>query len=185
MDLISERISTVTKDDCTNIVILSERTKSKTNLLMLWFVLWTLGGLSVFIYFLTVEDRNTKLTLLVWISFWAYFEFRIYKALVWRIKGMEQIRLQKNKLLYKRIFNSKKKYDTYLLDYIKDVRLIATKEAAFAATMSSSYWTVSGEKIAFDYYGKEIKLGLELEEGDAKKLVKLLNKERMKYQLEE
>jgi hypothetical protein len=177
MNLIGERISIVKKDDELKIVILSERDKFKNKLLLLWLILWTLSGICVFIYFLQQQDKNTKLALLVWIAFWAYFEFKIYKAALWRSKGIEVIKIKPEKLLYQRIFNSPKKYLTYKIDFIKDLRMQTPSDASFTDAMNNSYWLIAGEKLVFDYFGKEIKLGLQLSEADAKLLWKLLTKE--------
>lgn len=42
--------------------------------------------------------------------------------------------------------------------------------------LNSSYWVIAGERIAFDYYGKEIKLALQVDEEEAEGLYKLLKK---------
>jgi hypothetical protein len=43
--------------------------------------------------------------------------------------------------------------------------------------MNNSYWMIGGEKLAFDYYGKEIKFALQIEESEAKALLKILKTE--------
>jgi hypothetical protein len=181
MNLIGDRISIVQKEDELRMVILSERNKFKNKLLLLWLILWTLSGICVVLFFLQEQDKNTKLALLVWIAFWAYFEFKIYKAALWRSKGMEVIKLKNGKWLYQRIFNSTKKYSIYKIDFIKDFRIQKPSEASFTDAMNNSYWLIGGEKLAFDYYGKEIKMGLQLSEADAKALYKILQKELKNY----
>lgn len=93
---------------------------------------------------------------------------------MWRISGREKIKIRNNKLVYKRDVSGRGKVKTYETDFIKDLRLIEPKENSFIENLNNSYWVIAGEKLAFDYYGGEIKLGLQLEETAAKALLKIM-----------
>jgi len=176
LDYIGKQISVKRSDNELSIVIISHREKLKNNLLFAWFFLWTVSGIAVFTSFFMVQDQNTKALLLVWMAFWVYFEYRIFKAYMWRKSGVEKIKLRENKLFYKRDVSGKGKIKEYEFDFIKDLRVLVPKENSFEDNMNSSYWSVAGERLAFDYYGKEIKLGLQLQPADAEGLYKLLKK---------
>jgi hypothetical protein len=115
--------------------------------------------------------------LIVWLGFWAYFEFRIFKAFMWRKYGVEKVKLKENKFFYKRDVAGKGKIKVYEFDFIKDIRIVELKENSFADNMNNSYWMVGGEKLAFDYYGKEIKFAMQIEESEAKALMKVIKAE--------
>jgi hypothetical protein len=174
MEYIGKRISIKRKDNGeTSIVILSTSDKTKKLLLFIWFVLWTLSGVIVFTQYFMLKDQQTRAAIIVWLGFWAYFEYKSYKAMMWRYSGMEKIKLRERKLFYKRDVGGRGKIKVYEFDYIKDLRVIEPKEGFFES-VNNSYWVIAGEKLAFDYYGKEIRLGIQLEEADAKALHKLI-----------
>lgn len=174
MEYIGKRISIKRSDNETSIVIVSQSEKVKNILLFSWFFIWTVSGIVVMAQYFAIPDPNTKVMLMVWIAFWAYFEYRIFKAFMWRKYGVEKIKLRENKLFYKRDVAGKGKVKVYEYDFIKDLRIIEQKENSFADSMNTSYWLVAGEKIAFDYYGKEIRLALQIENDEAKALLKVI-----------
>ncbi len=177
MEYIGKRISIKRTGDEISIVILSSINKRKNLLFFLWLFLWTLSGVIVIAQYFIITDQNTKAAIIVWIGFWAYFEYKIFKAFMWRKFGVEKIKLREGKLFYKRDRAGKGKIKIYEFDFIKDLRLIEPKENSFFENLDNSYWVIAGEKLAFDYYGKEIRLGIQLEERDAKELFMLVNKE--------
>ncbi len=173
MDYIGKRISIKRTEEGLSIVILSLADKLKNRLLLAWLVLWTLAGMIVFSQYFTFTDTNTRIAVIVWLGFWLYFEFKITNAWLWRRSGKEVIKLRENKLFYKRDVSGRGKIKTYSADFIKDLRILEHKES-FLESLNNSYWVIAGEKLAFDYYGKEIKLGLQLDDADAKALLKVL-----------
>lgn len=177
MDYIGNRISIKQlAEDTTSIVILSNKTKLKNTLLFAWVFLWTVSGIVVFTQYFSLTDQDAKAAIIVWMGFWAYFEYKMIKAYFWRKLGMEKLKIKEGKLFYKRDISGKGKIKVFEADFIKDLRLIEVKEHAFFEGINNSYWMIAGEKIAFDYYGKEQRLGLQLEQEDAEKLTRLLRK---------
>ena len=99
---------------------------------------------------------------------------------MWRKFGVEKIKLQDGKLYYKRDVSGKGKIQIFEFDFIKNIRTIESKENSFIENVNNSYWVIAGEKIVFDYYGKEIKIGIQLEKADADELLKVITK-KMSY----
>ncbi len=174
MEYIGTRISIKRFEEQISIVILSTANKTKNLFLFLWFFLWTLSGVIIFSQYFLLTDPNTKTGIIVWMGFWAYFEYKIFKAFMWRKFGVEKIKLREGKLFYKRDVAGKGKIKVYEFDFIKDLRVVEPKENSFFENLDNSYWVVAGEKVAFDYYGKEIRFGIQLDEKDAKGLFKLI-----------
>ena len=180
MEYIGNRISIKRTETELSIVILSLVNKVKNRFLLLWVILWSLSGLIVLSQYFVMHDANTKTAIIVWMGFWAYFEYKIFHAYLWRKSGKEKIKIRDKKLLYKRDVSGRGKIKTYETDFIKDIRLVDPKEKSFSESLNNSYWVISGEKLAFDYYGKEIKFGFQLDEVDAKALMKVIMKEMKK-----
>lgn len=177
MEYIGKRISIRRKEEEISIVILSTTEKIKKTLLFICFFLWTVSGMIVLTQYFFITDRQTRVALIVWLGFWAYFEYRIFRAYMWRSFGVEKIKLRNGKLFYKRDVAKRGKIKIFEFDFIKDFRLIEPKENSFFESFNNSYWVIAGEKLLFDYYGKEIKFGIQLESADAKALIKLIQKE--------
>ena len=177
MEYIGKRISIKRSENELSIVILSLINKVKNRFLFLWFILWSISGLIVLSQYFIMPDPNTKTAIIVWMGFWAYFEYKIFHAYLWRKSGKEKIKINDKKLLYKRDVLGRGKIKMYDIDIIKNLRLIEPKEDSFIENLNNSYWVIGGEKLAFDYYGREIKFGLQLDETDAKALLKLMKNE--------
>jgi hypothetical protein len=177
MEYIGKRISIKRKEQETSIVILSTVEKLKRTVLFCCFFLWSLCGMIILTQTLLIHDEQMKVFFIVWMGFWTYFEYKLFTAYMWRKFGVEKIKLRENKLFYKRDVAGRGKIKVFDYDFIKDLRIIEKNEFSFLDSLSNSYWVVGGEKIAFDYYGKEIKLALQIENGEADELFKLLKKE--------
>ena len=95
--------------------------------------------------------------------------------MIWRLSGVEKIKLRERKLFYKRDVKGRGKIKVYEFDFMKEFRQIESKENSFFENLNNSYWVIAGEKLAFDYYGKEIKFGIQLNDADAKALFKMIN----------
>jgi hypothetical protein len=173
MEYIGKRISIKRDEKGVSIVILSTSDKVKKVLLFSWFFLWTLSGVIVMSQYFLITDQQERIAVIVWMGFWGYFEYKTFKAVMWRSFGVEKIKLRDGKLLYKKDVSGKGKIKTYEFDFMKDFRIIEQKEGFFEG-LNNSYWVIAGEKLAFDYYGKEIKIGIQLDEADTKALYKVI-----------
>jgi hypothetical protein len=177
MEYIGKQISIKRFENELSIVMLSFNNKMKNAMLFLYLFLWTICGIIVFSQYLLITDPNSKAMVIVWIGFWVYFEYKIFKAYMWRKYGKEKIKIRDGKIFYKKDVLGKGKIKNYDIDFIKDFRIIEKKADSFFDNLNNSYWIVAGERLAFDYYGKEITFGIQLDENDAKALYNKIKKE--------
>ena len=91
MEYIGDRISVKQKENELSIVILSHKDKTKNIILLSWLILWSISGIVVLFQYPTIIDQNTKAAIIVWLGFWAYFEYITIKAFLWRKSGKEMI----------------------------------------------------------------------------------------------
>lgn len=182
MKYIGERISyTQTNDDLT--VVISARIPGFQEALMAaWLVSWTGIG-AYFIYELgyVEHERDFQIGMFVMVAFWAYFEFRIGKAFIWKRFGKELIRVTKDRLIYKRSIFSYGKAGNYFLENIKNFGIIKKEERTFKEVMGNSFWLIGTETIGFDYQYKHVKVGLKLEEEESSRLGRLLSDNIRKF----
>ena len=176
MEYIGKRISVKKTEEEISIVILAFADKIKNRILTAWFIIWTICGIIVFSQYFVMKQENEKVMILVWLFFWAYFEYKSFAVFMWRKFGVEKIKIRKGMLQYKRDRAGKGKVNEYKVEFIKDLEYKEPDDNSFFDNLNNSYWVVGGERIVFDYYGRRIKLGMQLGEEDAKKLMKLISK---------
>lgn len=187
MKWLSERISYHKHEKYTTVIISSKVESWKESLIFGWLMLWTLIGATI-IYFLVTDNytsgmlanttkKDLQLYLGVFLVLWAYFEYRVGRVYLWRKKGMEYFKFDKERLIIKRAFGKYGKAQEYLYDNISHLKLVERKDKSFAKVMGSSFWDIGNEAISFKYFDKEIIFGIQLEEKEAKSLRDFFSKE--------
>ncbi|MBS1651228.1 MAG: hypothetical protein JSU07_04380 [Bacteroidetes bacterium] len=176
MKIIGERISVLKKDEVLSMVILATKEKKKTTLLFLWLLAWTVCGFFVLANYHTISDQNVKAFIIIYLSFWAYYEFKIGKAYAWRKWGKEKIWVSGGILHYKREINGKGKIYEFELNLIENLKPIEHDTKSFAYQYGQSFWVKGGETIQFNYQSKIVRFGLQLSENEVKSVIKELSK---------
>jgi len=177
MESIGDRISIKRKENELSIVIYPSLNKTKNLLMFIWFLLWTASGIVVMFYYPQITDKNTKVGFIVWLGFWVYFEYMIIRVLLWKKYGFEKIKLRENKLMYKREILKRGKIKIFPFDFVKDIRMIEKNPNSIFEVLNNSYWSITGESLVFNYYGKEIRFGFNLSEYEASGLLKKIKNE--------
>ena len=174
IQVIGKRISTLKADGVSSFVIIPTDTNWKLYMLFTWFLLWSVSGVIILVNYFTLTNANTKTMVLVWLGFWAYFEFKIGKALLFKKFGKEKIWIKNGKFNYWRDVAGRGKKLEFDIELIKDLQLIEKNKRDFFQFMNESFWVLGGESISFTYGAKIYRLGIQLTEDDAKELVKQL-----------
>jgi len=177
METIGKRISYVRKENELSIVISAYSEKAKNSLMISWFIAWTLGGLAVAVYLFRIHDNQTRAMMLVWMGFWLYFEYKVWKAYTWRKFGKEIIKIEKSHFFYKRDNRGAGKVGDYSTEFIQDLAKYKGRQGDMVSNFMNSYWVVAGETLSFNYYGKEILFAMQLDEKEVSALLKLIKEE--------
>lgn len=180
IQLISKRSSVLIKDGVFSLVILPTEDKKKTNLLFLWLLAWTISGVIVLGNYFTITQDKAKLLLIIWIAFWAYFEFKIVRVFMWKRFGKEKLWIKNGLLLYKEVINGRGKTKEFDLNLISNLELITLTNGSIADTFSQTFWVKGGERIQLTCQSKVIKFGMQLADDEAKKIISALNKQLKK-----
>lgn len=177
MKWIGERISFVDDKERTTIVIYPERIGWINSLMGAWVAMWWTIGLTVIWAFFKLEltDQET-IAIFVFLTFWAYYAFRVTRSYLWLIWGKELIKIDEVSLIYKRSIKSYGKAVHYYLENISQLRLYHPKERSLQSAWEASPWIRGGERIEFDYHQKLVKFGRKLNENDSKLLFKFITK---------
>jgi len=172
MKVIGERISILKKEDLLSIVILPSKNRRKLAMMFLWLMAWTVCGIIVFVNYFKMQDQNAKVFILVYLSFWAYFEFNILRSFIWKRSGKEKLWIQHGMLHYQREVNNRGKVQEFNLDLINDFKLLELSSTSFLDTINQSFWVKGGERLEFQAQSKTVRLGMQITDEEARILLK-------------
>ncbi len=175
MKVIGKRISIVKKDHLISVVILPTDNNKKLMLLFLWLMAWTVCGMIVLVSYFQLKDANARIYLIVYLSFWAYFEFSILRTFIWKKFGREKLWVKDGVLHYQREINKKGKVREFNLDLVSRLKIIELRPIKFADTVSQSFWVKGGERLEFESQGHLIKLGMQLSDEEARIILNEVN----------
>ena len=192
---IGDRISIQDKDQITTIVIEPVRVWWKEIFLTLWVAGFTFVGL-VMIYMLmtdfsslqydvaqTNEDiRNQIIYAVVFLSFWAYFEYKTLKALLWYRFGKELVRIDGDGFTLKKSILSYGKANRFFFENMKDFQQRIEEETSFSNFFENAYWAMGSDAIVFNHQKKKISFGRRVDSKSARLLVRLID-DRIKKQI--
>ena len=175
VNYISDRVSYSEKEGILTIVISGKVEKWQESLLIVWAVAWTFCGLYVFTQLFGEYTKEERLTMFVYEVFWVYFEWKLVYAFLWRKWGAEVVKVAKESVKIKNDIRRYGKLKTYFTENIENFQRIESPTKSFARVMGSSFWNTTEKTISFDYLGKLIAFGIQLNDKDSKKIVKLIS----------
>lgn len=148
--------------------------------LALWSGIWAFTGVIGMVGMLKDAGRDTLTFLFVFFAFWVYFLFYALRSLVWHRVGVEYLRVNGEKLDYKRSWGSYGTVKSYDLGTLKNLGTVNYDDKKFARSYHQAFWTIGGEMIGFDYLGKKVAVGFKLDESQAKNIVRRIEKAKRK-----
>lgn len=185
MKWIGERISFVDDKTRTTIVIYPENVSWIRALMGAWVAMWLVIGCTVvWSYFTFTLNEQEKIIIYVFMTFWTYYAFKVFRSFFWIMWGKELIKIDEAALFYKKSVKGYGKSVPYYLENIKKMSLFYPKERSIQAVWEASPWVRGGERIEFEYLGKMIRFGRKLNEKDSKLLFNLITK-RMEERLKQ
>lgn len=175
MKVIGKRISILKKDKVLSIVILPTDDNKKLRLLFLWLMAWSICGVIVIANYFQVQEQDQKVYLIIYLSFWAYFEFNIARTFIWKKFGREKLWIQGGILHYQREINKKGKIKEFNLDLISRFRIVELSLTKLTDTINQSFWMRGGERLEFDSQSNLIRLGMQLTDEEARLVLNEVN----------
>jgi len=173
---IGERINYKTEAGNLEVSISGKIPKWQESLLFFWVLAWSLCGIFIVQYLFGDWPRDQKLFLVVYLAFWAFFEYKAVHAWLWRKFGFESIIVKDGQLFLKNNILDKGKTIKYFTQNIKDFGWLSSNPKSFGNVYFKSFWLVGGETIGFVHFGQKVTFGMQLEEREAAKLIGLIRK---------
>lgn len=174
MEIISDRISVVRNDTGTSVVISSMVNRKKSRAVLAILLLWLVGGVLVIWNFSSIEQDKTKIIVMIWLAFWLYFFYVLFRLWRWKLAGHEIIKIVSGKLKYKKDVKGRGWVMDYDLDKIKKLRPSTTESPGWVKSIGGEFWNTDCDSIRFDYEDKEISIGFQLDSSERTKLIKLI-----------
>ncbi len=172
---LSERISILKQENLLSIVILPGLDKKRLMAILLWLVAWTLCGIVMFIGYFQTKQEDAKLFIIIYLSFWFYFEYNILRSYFWKRSGKEKLWIKDGILHYQRELHERGKITQLETSLVNPVELIELRPTRFMDTISQSFWIKGGERLVLQSQAKQIRFGMQLSDEDAKVLRKEIN----------
>jgi hypothetical protein len=171
LQTISNRCSVMIKDNVFSLVILPTENQKKVNWLFLWLLAWSASGVIVMAnYFILTQDK-AKLMLIVWLAFWAYFEFKIIKVFMWKRFGKENLWIKNGVLHYQQAISKRGKIKEFNLNLVSDFNMIELTKGSIADTFSQTFWVKGGERISFKSQATQVLFGMQLSDEETTKII--------------
>lgn len=176
MKWIGDRISFVDTKQKLTIVITPEQNFWNRAFMGAWLAMWlAIGGIMIWSFTLKLTDQE-KIIVAGFLSFWAYYAFRVGRQFFWLLWGKEMLKIDVDGFTRKNAIKGYGKSTNYFLENIKTLRMDMPKERSLQAVWEASPWIGGGERLSFDYTGKTIRFGKKINEKDAKILFQLVTR---------
>ena len=186
MKKIGERISYYYHEDYTTVIINGRTEAWKTNVMLIWFLAWLFSGFSVLYSLYNYEfDSDQKTFLMIFMFFWAYFLFKITRVLLWRKYGMEFIKIDNDRLTMKKSILGYGVARPFLTANVKNFKLQEVNAKSYVKVFNDSFWVIGSGTLNMITNSEEINFGSQLNNKDAKELIKLMKKIVNKYSQQE
>jgi len=170
MKLLGERISIIKKPNLLSIVILATNDKRKLVLMFLWLLAWSVCGAIVMINYFQITNEKAKLFLLIYLSFWVYFEVSIIRAFIWRRYGKEKIWIKEGIIHYQREINGKGKVKEFNPELMRDFKILDVRPTNLIDSLNQSFWVRGGERLEFLHQSKTLRFGMQISDEQARNL---------------
>ncbi len=177
MKWIGERISFIDEKTRTTIVIYPKAKPIIKGLMGAWVSMWFVIGVTMSWSFFSLQlNQQEKLIVGIFMVFWTYYAFRVFRSFFWLMWGKELIKIDEVAFHYKKSIRSYGRSVPYYLENVKKMELFIPKEKSFQAVFEDSPWVSGGERIVFDYLGKPVRFARKLDEKESKLLFQLVTK---------
>ena len=159
-----------------SVLIRSNYDRNKHNLLTAWIILWSIAGLAIIAQFFMPMPDGFLTYLVVWMAFWVYFEFKVVQAYRWRRYGRESISFDGENITLERSIAGRGIPQKFEVGFVKNIRHIERNERSFWFAVTSAYWNMGYDSLVFDYKGREVSFGRDLDMEEGKRVLREVKK---------
>jgi hypothetical protein len=171
---IGKRIRVVRSKESITIEINQKIERWQEALLFIWITAWTFCGGAFLYYAFNASSQSEQIFFIISSSLWLFFFVRITKVFLWRLIGKEVISITREGVSIRNLFGNWGKIEVFQHHSIFKLGLIKRDPTSFLAFLDDSFWIIGGERVGFNYSGRRIQLGKQLELRDADLLLRVM-----------
>lgn len=172
----SDRIEVKQSKEQFEILIAAKIPGYQFAMLSAWLLAWTIAGIYVLTQVFSVHD-DSKIFMIVWLAFWAYFEYRIGSAWLWRKYGREVFSIEGDEVQLRFEVAYGGRAEEFAQSDLTGFHNLDKDKSAFVKSFYSSFWVVGGETIGFFHKGRIKMFGRQISTNDADKIITLIKKQ--------
>jgi hypothetical protein len=177
MKWIGNRISFEDDKLKTTIVIRPEDKPLVKALMGAWVAMWMVIGVTVAWYYFNFDmTKQEKIIVFVFMTFWFYYAFRVFRSFFWIMWGKELIKIDEAALTYKKSIKGYGRAIPYYLENINKMCVQMPEANSIQTAWESTPWIRGGERLEFEYMNQIVRFGRKIEEKEAKLLYNLIKK---------
>lgn len=185
MKFIGNKISIKEAKDRLSVVISGVGERWEKAVLSIWTLLWLTVGVYFILELLASDDRNFKLFVLVFLSFWLFYMSKAVKIMFWRLYGYNSILILDDKLIIRNFNWLKSVEKSYFVQNIEKVEVLELKEKSLNRAYYSGFWVKGLDMISFTHKGKKINCAPQISSLEAQNIAYKLNKRIVKIKRDE
>ena len=130
----------------------------------------------------TDQVDNQYIYSIVFLGFWAYFEYKTLKALLWYRFGKELILIDNDGFSLKKSILSYGRARRYFFENMKDFHQAKDEPTSFGNFFENAYWSLGTDGLVFTHNGKGKSFGRRIDAKTGKLLLNLID-DRVKKRL--
>ena len=139
----------------------------------IWLAGWTYAGAMIFWGVIAGQIKDIWF-LATWPCFWLLSELLALYVFLWVLVGYELITVTPGIIIIKRSIFGCGPSKEYPIPKITNLRASEFYATFFSWSYNMAFWGLTGGTVAFDYEGELKRFGINLNENDAKQLVKTM-----------
>jgi hypothetical protein len=171
----TERIQLNESPEQLELIISGSIPGNQFKLLSIWLFSWTAAGVFVLTQLPGPMPKEQRIFMIIWLAFWAYFEYKIGTAWIWRKYGQEVFILKKDHAELRFETPIRPRASVFVNSEIDSFTNLEEQKGLFVKNYYSSFWVKGGESIGFRYRGKLFSFGRQLSAADSQQLIQKLN----------
>lgn len=180
MKFIGNKISVQESKEKLSVVISGVGERWEKAVLSIWTFLWLGIGVYFILELLASDDRNFKLFLIVFLSFWVFYMSKAIQILFWRLFGYNSLIVLEDKLIV-RNFNWLRSIEkSYFVQNIERVEVLELKDKSLNRAYYSGFWVKGLNMISFTHKGKKVNTAPQISSLEAQNIAHKLDKRIVK-----
>jgi hypothetical protein len=164
---------------------------SKKNLLLIlfvgfWMVGWFSGETSALNGLINGGFNNPDLFMIAWLGGWTIGGIFVMSLLLWQIFGKEKIEIANHSIIYSRTVLIPFFPKEYSFEHIKNLRVAHIGyNGMYGRSRNMAFWGFGPGLIAFDYGSQTVRIGVGIDEAEAKQILAEIQQRYPQYRKQE